>query len=111
MTPPTLREICERATKGPWVYQPCPNLTGQAHPVHADNEDNEMVCECYEGTEEQQAANAQLIARLDPGTVLAILDALESCHQGPTDFEGCGGMFFNASLVKSALQRLNGKRT
>jgi hypothetical protein len=47
-------------TAGRWTYETGPALEGRYHTVEA--EDGTMVCECYEGTEDEQEANARLCA-------------------------------------------------
>lgn len=51
-------------TPGPWFYISGPALNGRYHAGHADvgAEDFALVCECYEGDEDEQEANARLIA-------------------------------------------------
>lgn len=113
MSTPTLREICERATRGPRSvedpFQPdCFSVVG-------GNQSHEwlLIAACHIDDDiptPEANANAQLIARLGPDTVLAVLDALESCIEWPDQETGARRTDFNEKLVETALNRLNGKR-
>jgi hypothetical protein len=84
MSAPTLRELCERATPGPWEacredaidYRPeqvwNPSI-GSRVAVMSGGGPLRAVC----GPEER--ANAQLIARCSPATMLAVVEFLEEC--------------------------------
>ena len=70
-----LKALAEKATPGPWEYETGPALEGRHHSVI--DQEEVMVCECYEGTEEQQEANAKLIVAL-VNNLPAILSALSA---------------------------------
>lgn len=62
-------------TPGPWEYCTGPSLNGRYHTVETKrdkDEDQLMICECYEGTDEQNEANARLMAAAPD-----MLDALQ----------------------------------
>jgi hypothetical protein len=46
-------------TKGRAIYATGPAYNGQYHAIHAESGD--LICECYEGSEEEQRANAKRI--------------------------------------------------
>lgn len=91
----TLREICGRATKGPWRVQG--DYVGS---------DGATVCNYTVSslaTAEEQSANAQLIARMSPDTVLAAIDALELAHKRLFDMHSTHA----ANKCRAALADLN----
>ena len=61
-----LLALAEKATPGPWEYETGPAYRGRHHTVIAPDKDDpdsaDSVCECYEGLEAQQEANAKFIA-------------------------------------------------
>jgi hypothetical protein len=77
--------LAERATRGPWEYETGPALNGRHHSVI--DQEGVMVCECYEGTEEQQEANAKLIVSLvnNLPTILTALEALPVMREAISD--------------------------
>lgn len=106
MTPPTIKELCEKATPGPWsigaylastIFANVPGVPGG--PV--------MIAET---TNSNEAANAQLIARLSPSVVKVVVEALE---EGIIQFEAYSrfmdGRGRAMHKMESALNALNGK--
>jgi hypothetical protein len=87
MTAPNIRELCEQATPGPWLVKGTgtghkyennwreisPNVVSSS--MYSTNRWGEREDICGVRIKE---ADAQLIARLDPQTVLKIVDALEA---------------------------------
>lgn len=81
--PLTIRELCARATKGPWRANYCT--------VRVDKKYGEKVCsiaspsgaapEAWSGIHMQRGATAQLIARLSPDVVLKVVEALEAAKE------------------------------
>lgn len=49
-------------TLGPWKPEILPGRNSLIVSVVADNDDETMVCECYEGEDEERVAYARLIA-------------------------------------------------
>lgn len=65
-----------------------------------------MTCGVQEPNKGDQNANAQLIARLSPDTVLAVVEALESCRYNAGENWGAQHRF-DEDLVSRALALLN----
>lgn len=70
-------------TPGPWAYATGPSLKGRYHTV--EDADENMVCECYEGTEETDEANARLITAAPE-----LLEALEAVIAAKDQFDKDG---------------------
>lgn len=62
MSPATMEGKTKMHTPPPWSYVTGPGLKAPYHTVHVGDGRGMMVCECYEGSEDEQAANAKLIA-------------------------------------------------
>lgn len=67
MNPPTLREICQAATPGPW------KAVGRC----LEAPDGNLGLMNLARSDSVTEANAQLIARFHPETALAVYEALE----------------------------------
>lgn len=88
MSAPTIRDLCQRATPGPWRTYTYKGLG----PHDDEMTDQRTVCtmEDEKGRSIQVAsvnqiephaeANAQLIARLSPEVVLRVVEALTDAH-------------------------------
>lgn len=68
----------------PWRHVTGPSLKGLYHTV--ESADGTMVCECYEGTDEERAGFARLIAAAPD-----LLEALESAEAVLALFLSCYG--------------------
>jgi hypothetical protein len=119
---PTLKQLVAQATPGPWqVYREphsgkesamlsiseltlsTPNFCGEVFMLSAPN----GLCPALTGCGKDSDANAQLIARLDPQTVLAVAEALEAI----THPDGLSSQRIRTNLeaCRHALALLNGE--
>lgn len=117
-TPPTIFELCDRATSGPylvshWKRFGCLNCDGEDGYVDTTTvnrktgENSEEVIFWVTGGHSLQS-NAQLIARLSPDVVRKVAEALERIAS--MDYS-CEGRFYAASMsddADAALRLLNG---
>ena len=105
----TLCELIEQATPGPWIsgcedaidYRPeqvFNPVIGSRVAVMSGGGPTRAVC----GPEER--ANAELIARCSPATMLLVLEALEKLSESA----GKGGRVVEYSIANKALAALNG---
>lgn len=103
MSTPTIRELCAKATAGPRKAHESLSTPG-LFAVQGDKGPDIARCQYTFSAE----ANAQLIARLDPATVLAVVEALEIAKHR-ADNSGC---FFaeERAVVTRALALLNGEK-
>ncbi len=109
---PTLRQLIEGATPGPWVVAPAsltpmevaaPMRLAVQHPEkHPD------VCRFLDGVKYSEA-NARLIARLNPEVALAVLEALEGAKAHILDHGNDKEMAPVIEALDRALSRLNGQ--
>lgn len=122
-TPPTILELCEKATKGPWscessrglIYGNVGNMIcAMPHGIRTNG-----LLSQKEGVTDIITPNAQLIARLSPETVKAVYEALLPVQtiyapplQGGTDsdyFErGCSLTKPQIRAMQHALALLDG---
>lgn len=129
MNPPSIRDLCARATPGPWSvphfanpeakcecgYILCESLCGAVATIHKTNgkpideggDDNPPL--------EQAVANAQLIARLSPEVVMRVVELAEEIQQGSGAFsrdplEHAGNVIEKSKqLATELLALLNGQ--
>lgn len=80
MNPPTMRELCDAATKGPIAFRL--HDDGGWEITSKNNESNGFVIaqRTQWHRKKMSHANASLHARLDPDAMLKVLDALEDAH-------------------------------
>lgn len=69
---PPIRELCAKATKGPWIFHANTELKNIRALGHDIAKPLRGKLSAYE-----MEANAELIARLDPQTVLMVVERLE----------------------------------
>lgn len=106
-TSPTLLELCERATPGPWFLGPRSPYHGYRYAIRPDAEghgwDVAHVC-----NGEDADANAQLIARCSPQNMKQVREALEGAERALC--EANGSAHHPASIqARRALALLDGK--
>lgn len=122
MSTPTLKDLIEKATPGPWEanyeialdyrpYQVFNAAIGSRVAVMSGGGPLRAVC----GPEEK--ANAQLIARCNPATMAKVVEALEGTIVQFGPMQTLGGLHPNDPRcrvllsVQTALNLLNGKPT
>jgi len=104
--PLTIRELCAKATPGPW--------TADNHPadrtilIHGPEPKMRWIAELspqsrLDGMEHD--ANAQLIARLSPDVVLKVVDALERANNAVPPNTGAERMIQDALRLLNAPNR------
>lgn len=119
MTPPTIKELCEKATPGPWVIREMPGhpvFPGaiKAHICAGSDDPRVGVGNSFLTVElggdgatscvpELVRANAQLIARCSPSTMLVVVEALERAFNIAPPGSGA------EQVIRKALNLLNGK--
>jgi hypothetical protein len=65
----------------PWAHDSGPALSGRYHTVVGNDDDEPMICELYEGSDENRAQDAAYIVWAC-NNAPALLSALEDCASG-----------------------------
>lgn len=106
--PQTIRELCEKATKGPWQDNSLGDYAGAVYQVPALGA-NPVCSTCFHLPRESACnkethANAQLIARFSPDVVMAVVERAEriASYDVPDAHE-------MIRLAKEILRLLNGQ--
>lgn len=108
----SLKQLCAAATPGPWRETKASNgilsSREQAVPLIAaiQGQRGPDVCRFIAGS--AQAANAHLIARLDPQTVLAVAEALDNARIYILETGSDNDMAPMIQELETALSLLNG---
>lgn len=114
-TPTPIRELCAKATKGPWSVAPAfpGDKTIEIKELALAIEDDDVTPD----DAKRNYANAELIARLNPQTVLMVVEALEAAHDALQhwSFVSVTQKHYNQlkeskASINDALRALNGQR-
>lgn len=107
MNPSSLREICAKATPGPWKAN-----FGTVSVDSADRSRRERICsvsspagaapEAWGAISSQRHVTAQLIARFSPETALAVYEALKRTERGITVENVEHGNYYRCSQCRGA---------
>lgn len=98
MSAPTLKALIGKATAGPWtVTEIFRDVTSERGPIA-------RLDDCTPNDMAQRLANAQLIARANPATLLAVYEALERITD---QLERVGDSRKDAPFIEAARHALN----
>lgn len=105
MTPPTLKQLAEKATPGNWEARYMGSSDWAVHSVDT----GAMVHYAGEVGREQAEANNKLSARCSPSVMLAVVSALENAKSYILETGNDKNMAPMIGELESALNLLNGK--